>query len=187
MIFVLLVCASAIAWCGENGAGDKAAAESPKLAQILVTLAEYKIEKPIPVKAPEAEILKSIRDSGVMPSETVRATVAADTQSIVNFGKRVTVTTGKISRGPVTSRQTETMEIGTILQLQLTEHPKGAIAEIDYTTSRLEGGGNDDSPPDVVTNTVQATQVYALGEQRLLSTSGSENVTCIFVSIQRMP
>jgi len=47
--------------------------------------------------------------------------------------------------------------------------------------------GTDDSPPDLLTNTVQSTQIYVLGQQRLLSTSSAGEAPCIVVSIRRIP
>jgi len=187
MIPVLLALTSGIARCEESEKEDKTATGPPIQTQFLVTLSEYHLEGPIPVNATEAEILDIVRDSEIKPFETVRMTAAEQTESMVNFGQQVTVTTGKVARGPVTSRQTQSVKIGTILRVRIAEHANGALAEIDYSTSRLNGNGTDDSPPDVLTNTLQATQIYKLGEQRLLSTSSIEKAPCIVVSIQRMP
>ena len=187
MTLVFLLLTAGIAHCQESskkGNGDKGASIQ---TQFMVTLAEYHLEKQIPVDATEAEILKIIRSAGTAPFETIRMTASENTESMVNFGKSITVTTGRISRGPTTTRQTETMQIGTILNARIAEHANGAIAEIDYTTSRLNGEGTEDSPPDLDTNTAQATQIYAIGEPRLLSTWGTDKVTCIVVTIQRIP
>ena len=187
MTSLLLVLFSGIGQCKENPkAGDDGTA-SPAPTQFLVTLSEYHLEKSIPVDADEAKILEIVRESGASPYETVRMTAAADTESMVNFGRQITVTTGKVARGPITSRETQTVQIGTILQVRIASHGDGAMAEISYTTSRLDGNGTDDSTPDVLTNTVQATQIYVLGEQRLLSTSSVGKAPCIVVSIQQIP
>ncbi|KAA5543223.1 hypothetical protein FYK55_13180 [Roseiconus nitratireducens] len=187
LIVVLLACTAGVARCEETAKTDDAATATPFGTQFLVTLAEYHLEEPIPVDATEVEILDSVRDSGAVPVESVRMTATEDTESMAHFGQRVTVTTGKVIRGPVTSKQTESIEIGTMLRVRVASHAKGALAEIDYSTSRLNGAGTDDSPPDVVTNTVQATQLYVLGKQRLLSTSSTGKAPCIVVSIQRIP
>jgi hypothetical protein len=186
MALVLLVVFSSIAQCEER-TKDDASAASPSRTQFLVTLSEYHLEGSIPVKASEAEILDIMRGAGAIPVETVRMTATLDTESMVQFGKRVTVTTGSVTRGPTTSRQTQSMEIGTILQVRIESNGDGVIAEVDYSTSRLSGSGTDDSPPDVLTTTVKATQIYELGKQRLLTTSSTGDAPCIIVSIQHMP
>ena len=97
------------------------------------------------------------------------------------------VTTASMTRGDATTRQTKEIEIGTILKLRIKPLAKGAIAEIDYSTNRVDGDGTEDSPPDVLTNTMQSTQIYVLGKTRLLSTMGTGNLTGVVVTIREMP
>lgn len=182
---VLLSFFTVVAHGEENAASDDVAPSAP--TQFLVTLAEYRLDQPIPVEATETEILESVRRSKVTPVETVRMTAGENSENLVNFGRQVSVTAGTVSRGPVTSKQFNSVQIGTVLKVRLVSHTDGVQAEIDYSTSRVAANGTEDSPPDVVSNTVQTTQVYALGKQRLIAMSSVGDASCIVVSIQRLP
>jgi len=170
------------------GNGDANAAEAAvETTQYLVELAEYKLDQAIPIGLGEAEVIDAILSSGVKPVETIRLTALSNTDSMVQFGKRIAVTTASMTRGDATTRQTKEIEIGTILSLRIKPLAKGAIAEIDYSTNRVDGDGTEDSPPDVLTNTMQSTQIYVLGKTRLLSTMGTGNLTGVVVTIREIP
>lgn len=185
---LLLVSVSGFA-SGQDAASADAAADPTTTftTQYLLTLSEYQLEKPLPTTATEAEILEAIEAEKLTPIETLRVTAVEDTDSMVQFGKRATITVGMTSgRGPVPTRRVESIEVGTLLKVTIASHAKGAIAEIRYSTSRLADGGGDDLPPDVTTNTVEATQVYELGKPRLLSMSSLGKAPCVVVSIREM-
>ncbi|MEL6107165.1 MAG: hypothetical protein AAFU85_14075 [Planctomycetota bacterium] len=177
--------------CGEDTASTDAAAEETMKVfrtQYLVTLSEYRLDKPIAPTASEADILEFIDGENAKPVETVRITAVEETDSMVQFGKRATITVGMTSSGRgLPTRRTQAIEVGTILKVTVTSHPKGALAEIRYSTSRLPDSSSDEAtPPDVTTNTVEATQIYELGKPRLLSMSSLEEAPCLVVSIREM-
>jgi hypothetical protein len=156
-------------------------------AQYLATVAEYRLDQPFSITASEKEVLDYIRDQKMEPVETVRRTVMSDAYSHVQFGKRVTVTTGKIVNRDVVSRQTETMEIGTILDIRIERHERGATANLEYTSSQLEGDGTEDSPPDITTTTVQTTQVFELGKPRLVGARSGSETSFVIATISELP
>ena len=169
---------------------DAAEPQAPPLpteVQYLITFAEYQLDMTIPLDASESEIIDKIRSSKSAPLETIRTTAMANTDTMVQFGRRVAVIDGTMSRGTVVARQTRDIEVGSILQVRIASHPKGAIADINYSTSRLADNGTDNSPPDVVNNKVQSSQILAIGEDRILSTSSSTKTHCIVVSVQTIP
>ena len=155
--------------------------------QYLATVAEYHLDQPFAITATEREIADYIRDQKVEPVETVRLTVMSDAYSHVQFGKRVTVTTGKIVNRDVVTRQTETIETGTILDIRIEQHARGAIANLEYTSSRLEGDGGEDSPPDMTTTTVQSTQVFELGKPRLVGARSANEKSYVMATISELP
>lgn len=168
-------------------AHDASAAKPLHKTQYLVAIAEYQLETPMPTGLSEAEILGKIRDSKAIPIATLQCAAVADTETSVKFSKRVSVTTGKVVAGSSTSRQATQLDIGTMLQFQVASHEKGAIADINYSTSRLDGDGTDESPHDVVTITAQASQTYKLGEDRLLVATNLNNACCIVVTVSEIP
>jgi predicted RecA/RadA family phage recombinase len=188
ILIVPLFLLAAIVHVHGNARANEANAETQQnTTQYLIELSEYELEQAIPVGLGEAEVIDAIRSSGAKPVETIRLTALSDTESMVQFGKRMAVTTASITRGDAITRQTKEIEIGTILRLRIKPHAKGAIADIDYSTNRVDGEGTDDSPPDVLTNTMQSTQVYVLGKSRLLSTMGIGKLTGVIVIVREIP
>lgn len=155
--------------------------------QYMLTLAEYELEEAIPLGLSEAEVLELIRKSKASPVGTIRMSAVEDTESMVQFGRRVAITTGQVSIGRGTSRRTEFMETGTIVSVRIAPHAKGAIADVDFSASRLDGDGSDDTPPEVVTTTAQATQIYAMGKERLLASTSLGDKTCIVITVREIP
>lgn len=162
-------------------AGTKTEADS---VQYLIELSEYELEKPIPIGLDERSVVNAILRAGIKPVETIRLTAMSASDSMVQVGKRISVTTDTMTRGDTTTRRFEALEIGTILRLEIEPHHDGAVANISYTTSRVDGDPSGDSPPNVLTNTVQSTQVYVLGRPRLLTTVGAGSITGILVTVR---
>ncbi|EMI21506.1 secreted protein [Rhodopirellula maiorica SM1] len=187
LLSLLVLLTASLPFGGQTRADDSGVDSEPNATQYFVELAEYKLEQSIPTGLAEDEVIASILKSGTKPVETIRLTAMSETESMVQIGRRVALTTGTMTRSGVTTRQTQEMEIGTMLRLKIKEHTKGAIADIDYTTSRLDGDGANDTPPDVVTNTIQSTQFYGLGKTRLLSTVGASKLTGVLVTVHELP
>ena len=153
--------------------GDEHAAKPKHQTQYLIALSEYQLEIAVPHGLSESEILAKIRESKAVPVATIQCTAVADTESSVQFSKQV---------AGDTSRQAG-FSIGTMLQIHSTSHARGAIAEISYEASRLD----DDSPSDVRTTTVQSTQIYELGKDRLLVASTLGSSCYIVVTVREIP
>jgi hypothetical protein len=168
----LTVFALLVAFGGISPADEHATKSRPK-TQYLIALSEYQLEMAAPHGLNESEILDQIRSSKAIPVATIQCTAVADTESSVQFGKQVAGTT---------SRQTN-LRIGTMLQIHITSHERGAIADISYEASRLD----DDSPSDVLTTTVQSTQIYEFGKDRLLVASTLGSSCHIVVAVREIP
>lgn len=108
IVLSLLLTSMGAAHAGEQTiTGTADIEESGAVTQYLIGLSEYQLAKPIPADLSEAGILKMILDSKATPVQTVQLTASADTLSMVNFGKQVTVTTGKVVSNGSTSRLAE--------------------------------------------------------------------------------
>ncbi|MCO8121888.1 hypothetical protein NHH03_09085 [Stieleria sp. TO1_6] len=188
ILLALLFTSTGIATAAENVMAEKVGTPKPMVkTQYLVELSEYELEQAVPVAISESEIIDVIRRSKSKPLETVRMTAVEETDSMVQNGRRVTVTTGKVTHGNTTSRSTEQLEVGTMLRVKIVPHAKGALADVSYATSRLDGNGTDVSPPDVLTKTIESTQIYVLGKERLLSSMSADKFTCVLISVSEIP
>ncbi|TWT66632.1 hypothetical protein [Allorhodopirellula solitaria] len=183
-IVVILALASVIGTGRDTFADDTDTKPATNTTQYLIELSEYELEDPIPVGLDEAEVVNTILRAGIQPVETIRLTAVPETEGMVQVGKRISVTTDTMTRGDTTTRRYEELEIGTILRLTMMPHDDGAYAHISYSTSRVDGDPSGDTPPNVLTNTVQSTQVYVLGRPRLLTTVGAGKSTGILVTVR---
>lgn len=175
-------------------AAEHADAGSPaptKTTQYLIGLSEYELEQAVPMGLSETEIVSMICDSKITPVRTVRMTAVEGVESIVNFGRRVTVAAGEVVDGRnisvrTVSHRTENLDIGTILNVRIVPHDDGAMANISYSTTHLDSRVKNGSQPDVLTGTVETTQIYTLGKERVLSVTSSDTFTCILVSVSEL-
>lgn len=180
--FVAVLGISGNVLAGENQASENA---ELKFDRYVATISEYQLEKPVSETATEAEIIELIRQQKVVPSETVRLSTINRVESLVQFGKSVTVTTGKVVQGTRTMRHTNQVEIGTLLQVVVESEGDVVSVKVAFESSRLQGEGTDDSPPDIVKSRIESTQVLELGKSCLLgSTSGGET-SYILLTIMR--
>ncbi len=166
-ILALLVASAGIVQADEHTAKPK------HQTQYLIALSEFQLEIAVPHGLSESEILAKIRDSKAVAVATIQCTAVADTESSVQFGMQVAGDTSGQARP----------RIGTMLQVHITSHAKGAIADISYEATRLD----DDSPSDVRTTTVQSTQIYELGKDRLLVASTLGSSCHIVVTVREIP
>ncbi|MBB3207829.1 hypothetical protein FHS27_003656 [Rhodopirellula rubra] len=173
---LLFACTGSASADEQAGSGDLQPVASQTQTQFLVKLSEFRLDENVQIGTTEEETLETIRKQKATPFESIQITVIAGTESMAQFGKRVSVVTGTTISRDRTIQQTEQISIGSTLQVNLALHEQGVIANINYSTARLSGEGTDASPPDVLTNTAHAEQQYKLGEQRLLvARSGTES------------
>ena len=199
-LIVLFVALTSLIIADRNVRAEEADTPTSEDAkQYLVELSEYELDQAIPTGLNEAETIEKIYQSGGKPVETIRLTAMAESKSMVQYGTNVTMTTAKTYQGNSTSRQStarqtgsrqatsrknKDVNVGIILRLSIRHHAKGVVADVNYATTRIDGAGTDDSFPDVLTNSLQATQVYALGKPRLLTTVGSSKTTAVVVTVR---
>lgn len=155
--------------------------------RFMVTLSEYQLEDSVPASASEADILGLIQKSNVLPTETIRLSVVSDVEGMVQFGKRVTVTVGKTVNRDVTTRQAQNVQVGTLLKLTLSMANELVLAKLAFESSRLQGEGTDDSPPDMVTATISTTQILEFEKPRLMGSTSSGQTSFVFVTVTKLP
>ncbi len=167
---------------------QQAASESTKApVRFMVTLSEYQLGSSVPDNASEADIVESIREKTVQPTETIRLSVINDVEGMVQFGKLATVTVGKTVNRDVTTRQSQNVQVGTMLKLTLSTENEAILANIAFEASRFQGEGTDDSPPDIASTTIKTTQLLEFGRPCLIGSSSSGKTSYVFVTVTRLP
>lgn len=176
-LFTLAVAASA--------EKDSNESSSPRdREQYMVTLFEYRLVDKLPPTASEGEILDKVLDANLEPSETLRILATSGTETMANFGRRVNLAMGTVSSNRGVAQRMETVEVGTILRLKIDSHPKGAIADIDYSNSRVADKEDGGVLPMVITHSVQSTHIYDLKNPRLLSCQTIGEGSCIIMLVK---
>lgn len=154
--------------------------------RFLVTISEYQLGEVFTDSATEAEILDSIRKKTVPPTETIRLSVIKDVEGMAQFGKVANVTIGKTVNREITTRQTQNVQVGTLLKAKVRLENEAIVANITFEASRLQGNGTEDSPPDIASTTINTTQSLEIGKPRLIGSSSGGKTSYVFVTITQL-
>ena len=154
--------------------------------RFMVTLSEYQLGEGVPDSATESEILDSIRKKTVQPTETIRLSVIKDVEGMAQFGKVANVTVGKTVNRDVTTRQTQNVQVGTLLKATVRLENEAIVASIAFEASRLQGNGTEDSPPDIASTTITTTQSLEFGKPCLIGSSSGGKTSYVFVTITQL-
>ncbi|TWT79689.1 hypothetical protein CA13_10950 [Planctomycetes bacterium CA13] len=150
-----------------------------------VSLAEYRFKDFNPAKVTAEKIQNAISSENASHVETVMLSAVAGFKSMVQFGRSVTVTTGRVSNRDVMTRQTQQQEIGTILEVTVSPEDQSVVADLSFSSSRIVGEGTDDSPPEFATTTIKTTQLMDIGKPTLVGASTVDKSSYIFLTISR--
>jgi hypothetical protein len=189
MINSILIVATLLASiaCSTAYAQQAVSDQAKAPVRYIVTLSEYQLGNGVPDTASEADILELLRQNTVHPTETVRLSVIKDVEGMVQFGKLAAVTVGKTVNREVTTRQTQNVQVGTLLRITIRLENDAIAANIAFEASRFQGDGTDDSPPDIDTTTIKTTQFIEFGKPRLIGSSSSGKTSYVFVTVNQIP
>jgi len=119
-------------------------------------------------------------DAMLKRADTIRFSAVEQKASVIDIGKLVSLTTGSMpaGQGRPAVRQMRDVEVGTKAEAMLVSSGKGQVSmDLLYRSSRVEGEGTDDSPPNIVSVTIETALVLELGKPKLLGgTSADPNV-----------
>ncbi len=190
--FVLLLAFSLCIIDMSLGQDSKPATASPEVQpesfeSYMIQLTEYRIEGAGDPSQTTDQIVKRLTArSGQANSdlvETVRLSVLSGGKSMVQFGKRVTLTVGTVSSRGSTSRQTQQMEIGTLLRVTATPQSGQVLLDLSYESSRLDDNETEDSAPNILTTQIETRQLVELGEPTLISGTHADNSTYTILTV----
>lgn len=134
------------------------------------------------------QILKSYRNNASIERiQTVRVLITEGSNTNVQFGRQQAVTVGRTNagRGMPATRQTQQMEVGTLLSASGAVEGEICHLAMRYTSSRFEGEETEDSPPNIVTTTVEGDYNLQFGKPILVAGSTEGGSTMIVVEAKR--
>ena len=156
-----------------------------------VRVTEFELKSSAGDRVSNSEILKKLTDldnrSEVVEIQTLRLSAIDGQEAMVQFGRRVTITTGSTTpgRGFPTTRQTQFLDIGTLLRVSGIMHGNKCQIAVAHEVSRLVGEGTEDSPPDMVNSTINGTYVATLGEPILLGGINEGKTNFLVLTVER--
>jgi hypothetical protein len=135
-----------------------------------------------------AQILELVstkdKNAGYEPIETIRLSTLSGTETVVQFGRRVNVTVGKtVTRGGETARSVQAFDVGAIVRVTATPENGSVSLKLTYETSRLDGNGDEDTPPELTKTQISTTQLLELGQPRLVGSSTSAPTSVVVVTV----
>ncbi len=156
--------------------GQETASDKNDVSYEMV-LTEFRFDTDPDAEISSDEILRQFQDRNsdddIVLVETVRLRTQADIECQIQYGKQLEVTTGIIQNGRGQQRVTQTIAIGTILRVILSPEDGKVLVRMTYESSKLEGEGDVDSPPDTTKSTLQTTVLAEPGELMLLGGQAS--------------
>jgi hypothetical protein len=162
---------------------DQSQTEVPE--QYLITLSQYRLEGLDTSHLTADDVAAAIKTQKASPVETVMLTAVAGGESMVQFGRSVTVTTGTVANRDVTSRQTQQREVGSLLRLIPSTEGQKVGLQLTFESSRQAGEGTDDSPPDIVTISIKISQLFDLGKPTLIGGTTTGESSYVFLTVSR--
>ncbi len=154
----------------------------------VVQLTEYRFEQPLRPSQSAAEILELLAATGDSKKaeivETVRLSTLSGTESMVQFGRRVSVTVGKATtRGGETVRQKQGYDVGTVVRLTARPQDDKVAMALTFDSSRIGEEVDEDSPPDVIKTQISSTLLLELGKPSLVGSSTQASSRVIVVTV----
>jgi hypothetical protein len=154
----------------------------------IVQLTEFRMKKSSDVQLSSIEILKSfdqLRDNGdIEIIETIRLSALPTYESMMQIGKKATVTVGVMNvPGRPQARQMQQEMIGTMVRLTAEPCDGKTLLKLSYEASRFEGERSNDSPPDTKTFQINTTLLLDRSKTTLVGGTSAESSTFLAVSI----
>ena len=131
----------------------------------------------------ENEIIALIEKQNAEAIETIRLSALEGVESMAQFGRRVTATTGTMTVRGITERRTEAIQVGSIIRVTAIAKDHGVEVKIDFEASRIAGKGGDDSPPDISTSNISTSLIVAPGKWALLGSTSAGESSYVLLSI----
>ncbi|TVS09394.1 MAG: hypothetical protein EA424_27235 [Planctomycetaceae bacterium] len=157
----------------------------------LVQLSEFRIKDSSHAGWSTDEIVKRFErreeDGAVEIVETIRLSALSGHESMVQVGRQARITVGVISTpGRGSTRQMESHNIGTLVSLTAEPADGKVLLRLSYSSSRFEGTGTDESPPDIVTFQSDATLLLEAGKPTLVGGSSASETSYLMVSVDQV-
>jgi hypothetical protein len=162
--------------------------QTGKQSTYVVQLTEFRLKQTLDPSLSAAQILELVstkdKNAGYEPIETIRLSTLSGTETVVQFGRRVNVTVGKtVTRGGETARSVQAFDVGAIVRVTATPENGSVSLKLTYETSRLDGNGDEDTPPELTKTQISTTQLLELGQPRLVGSSTSAPTSVVVVTV----
>lgn len=154
----------------------------------VVQLTEFRLKSSLDPKLTASEIVEQFAklkdDETIQPVETIRMSTLGGTESMVQFARQATVTVGtSVSGRGARVRQTQTQRIGTMVRLTATPQSGKVLVKLSYESSRFDGKGTEDSPPDTVTTLMNSSHLVELGKPKLIAGTSEGSTSFLLLTV----
>ncbi len=157
----------------------------------LIQLTEFRVNDSAHARWSTDEILKRFErregDETLEIVETIRVSALSGHESMVKVGRQARVAVGAITtpaRAP--TRQMESHSVGTIVSLIAEPADGMVLLKLNYSSSRFDEKGTDESPPDMVTVQYDATLLIDVGRTTLVGGSSAAPTSYLILSVDRV-
>ena len=153
-------------------------------AQYIITLSEYRLKDHDFSELTAAKIAGAIKAENATPVETIVLSATSGAESMVSFGRAVTVTVGHTTtRQGNKLRKTQKIDLGTSLRVTPTAVGKRVEAIVLFNSSRHAGVGTDDSPPNIIATKIETKQLLDLDNPTLIGATTAGETSFVFLTV----
>ncbi len=192
LVGLSLSCASRVALAqrqpgGQRQAGEQVQTDGPR-QKYLVQLTEFRWQGADDLKADSKTAIAALQklpNDEVALIETIRLSTLSGYESLVQFGKSVTVTTGVVRTPGGQTRQTKSVQIGTMVRVSVKPDGDKLLVTLSYQASRMPGEGTEDCPPDTVTSQFETTLQVEADQPTLVAGTSAEESSYMVLTVAR--
>ena len=194
---LLLLAAASLFSCSFCYGADEPASTAAKSLEgaepsaYIVEFTEFQLKGPPNTKLNAHDLVRVLEEEKTSDNvkfvETVRLSVLTNHESLVQFGKAVTVTVGAVLSASGRARNTQTRQVGTIARVTASHQNGHVLLKLMYEAARHNGQGTDDSPPDVTTSKFETTLLLKPGIPALVGGTSAEPSSYLLVTLSQQP
>ncbi|MFM8726318.1 MAG: hypothetical protein ACKON9_14475 [Planctomycetaceae bacterium] len=191
---VAVVCAGRWIVADESDLRTAAAASqnAPAATRCLVELNEYQWKQRLPAGLGPEELLALVLKPDAEPPaelhETIRLSSLGGTESMVQFGRRSSVTVGRAvtGRGEVL-KNLQSVEYGTLVKLTAVPQQQQILLSLSFESSRPLPATADDAPADVSQTRISTALLLDPGKPALVSSFDGNPGSVLVVTVRSIP
>jgi type II secretory pathway component GspD/PulD (secretin) len=152
---------------------------------LTVQFTEYRMADKVSHDLTDVELVTILTDSGAEVVEQIRLAVLEGAEGKAQLGRNTAVNVGTSSNAAGQVRAFNDRAVGTTVNVLPRFEDGLLLLSFVYETSRLDGSGADDRPPDIVTYQISSELLVELNRPTLVASTSVAPSSYLVVQVSR--